>query len=131
MTKTIEKCGQNFEDYLDDLVGNGDSVLDTKKFTKRNKSKLFYLKNYYLFYCSRYFGSYSLDVISSCCFGIDTNSIKDPNNEFVKHLSQFTNRNFKETIKVILLSELKYLKSCLFASYDSQLKCKKKAFFQQ
>ena len=41
MTKTIDKCGQNFEDFLEDLVENGDSILDTKKF-KKNKQKLFF-----------------------------------------------------------------------------------------
>ena len=43
MTKTIDKCGQNFEDFLEDLIENGDSILDTKKFAKRNKIKLIFI----------------------------------------------------------------------------------------
>ena len=35
-----------------------------------------------------FFGSYSLDVISSCCFGMDINSLSDPNNEFLKNLQK-------------------------------------------
>ena len=34
------------------------------------------------------FGSYTLDVISSCCFGIEINAIKDPENVFLKNLQQ-------------------------------------------
>ena len=54
---------------------------------------------------NRFYGGYSLDVISSCCFGVDANSIKDPNNEFIKHLRKLTTRSTFQIIKILFMSK--------------------------
>ena len=45
-------------------------------------------------------------MISSCCFGVDTNSIKDPNNEFIKNLRKLTSRSFFTIIKVLVIGKI-------------------------
>lgn len=49
-----------------------------------------------------FFGSYTIDIISSCCFGMEVNSLNDPGNEFIKQLTIANSTNFKSP-KVALL----------------------------
>nr|ATW72296.1 cytochrome p450 CYP3044B4 [Brachionus calyciflorus] len=42
-----------------------------------------------IFDSSKYFRSLTLDVISSCCFGFSVDSINEPDNPVIKHLSRF------------------------------------------
>ena len=50
----------------------------------------------------RYFGSYSLDVISSCCFGVTIDSTKEPNNELLKIFQKLTTRTPRQVFAVLL-----------------------------
>ncbi len=66
MSKLIVLCAKAVNGYLEKLAN------ENKEFDVREV-----------------FGSLTLDVISSCLFGFETNSIQDPNNEFIKNLKTF------------------------------------------
>jgi len=55
----------------DDLAAK-DGIIDTKEF----------------------FGAYTLDIISTCCFGVEVCSLKNPNNEIVKCLKSINSSDF-------------------------------------
>lgn len=65
MSKCITDVANNLDAYLNELVDK-DGILDTRT----------------------YFGSFTVDVISSCFFGIQTDSIKDPNNEYLQQIQK-------------------------------------------
>lgn len=56
------------------------------------------------------FGAYTLDVIASTGFGMDIDSQKNPDNDFVKYTKKFLNISFTPTL--ILIRKLKH--PCFF-----------------
>jgi hypothetical protein len=50
-----------------------------------------------------FFERFTLDVIASCAFGIQCNSLKDPDDEFVKMASQFNDISFFNRILVLFV----------------------------
>nr|AHL88980.1 cytochrome p450 3044A2 [Brachionus koreanus] len=79
----IKLMSKHIADCSEALVNLLDNIPDEERKTDMN----------------RFFSGYSLDVISSCCFGISTNSASDPENEMLIHLSRifqfFTSGNLK------------------------------------
>ena len=60
-----------------------------------NEYKRIYKKKYLIKILKiSFFGSYTIDIISSCCFGMEVNSINDPGNEFIKQLIIANSLNF-------------------------------------
>uniref|UniRef100_A0A8W8NTJ0 Cytochrome P450 3A24 n=1 Tax=Magallana gigas TaxID=29159 RepID=A0A8W8NTJ0_MAGGI len=49
------------------------------------------------------FGAYTLDVIASTCFGMDIDSQKNPDNDFVKYTKKFLNISFTPILILILI----------------------------
>ncbi|CAF0846127.1 unnamed protein product [Brachionus calyciflorus] len=80
MYKYIHECAENLEKFLD-KIGEKDGCLDTKEV----------------------FSCFSLDVISSCCFGISTNSLDDPDNEFIQHVQKFFENSVRFDSKLVLI----------------------------
>lgn len=107
MSKCMEVCAKNFIAHFHDLVQK-DPKIDVRRQLKENNKNfrsLFWstiIKFFYYFSLLRAFGCYSLDVISSCCFGVDTNSIKDQDSEFIKNMQLILN-NTLETNPAFLL----------------------------
>ena len=61
-----------------------EGVINLNKFIDNN-NLLIHIWDYNL----SFFGNYTLDVISSCCFGLDIgSSINDPNNEYIKNIKE-------------------------------------------
>lgn len=84
MSKCVIQCANNFEEHLEEVVAK-DGILEAKVA----------------------FGSYTLDVISSCCFGIEINAIKDPENVFLKNLQQvFANARSPKLFLVFMFPRL-------------------------
>ena len=88
MSKCMLNCIKNYETYVKEKVETSDGIIATKEF----------------------FGSYTLDVISSCCFGMDINSINGPNNEFLKNL-QILFSGLSRNPKLILICKNRPIKS--------------------
>nr|APA31878.1 cytochrome p450 01657 [Brachionus plicatilis] len=80
MSKHINECSDIFENHLEKLTDQG-GIFDTKKL----------------------FSGFTLDVISSCCFGVSTNSINEPENEFIQHMHQIFRNSVRADPKIILL----------------------------
>jgi cytochrome P450 len=73
--------------HLEDLA-KSDKVLQTKDF----------------------FGAYTLDIICSCCFGIEVNSLNDPDNEFIKNVTRANKINLKDPRLLLLFLFPKFTK---------------------
>ncbi|RNA32702.1 cytochrome P450 3A9-like [Brachionus plicatilis] len=82
MSKHINDCSNSVEKYVDKLADH-DGILDTKKI----------------------FSCLTLDVISSCCFGVSINSICNPENEFNNHLQRIF-QNFQNFSKPIFFPNI-------------------------
>nr|QEV83804.1 cytochrome P450 [Brachionus rotundiformis] len=80
MSKHINECSDVFETNLEKLADK-DGMFDTKKL----------------------FSGFTLDVISSCCFGVSTNSINEPDNEFITHMQKIFRNSVKPDPKIMLL----------------------------
>jgi hypothetical protein len=63
---------------------------------KQYKNKIF---------LKRAFGCYSLDVIASCCFGVDTNSIKDQENDFIRNMKIILSNTLETNPKFLLIGK--------------------------
>ena len=55
----------------------------------------------------RCFSSYSLHIVSSCCFGIEIDTINDPDNEFFKQLNIAFSSTLGKNPKLMLVCKLK------------------------
>jgi cytochrome P450 family 6 len=51
-----------------------------------------------------FFERFTLEVIATCAFGIQCNSLKDPDNEFVKIAARFFDVTFFNRILVVLVA---------------------------
>ncbi|RNA30710.1 Cytochrome P450, partial [Brachionus plicatilis] len=80
MSKHINECSDVFAKHLEKL-SEQDGIFDTKKL----------------------FSGFTLDVISSCCFGVSTNSINQPDNEFIQHMHQIFRNSIRADPKMMLL----------------------------
>nr|AHL88979.1 cytochrome p450 3044A1 [Brachionus koreanus] len=80
MSKHINECSDVFEKNLEKL-SDQDGIFDTKKL----------------------FSGFTLDVISSCCFGVSTNSINEPDNEFIVHMQKIFRNSVRPDPKIMLL----------------------------
>nr|ATW72297.1 cytochrome p450 CYP3044B5 [Brachionus calyciflorus] len=56
-----------------------------------------------IFDSSKFFRSLTLDVISSCCFGFSVDSIKEPDNPVIKHLTRFSFDSMTNDPRFIIL----------------------------
>ena len=112
MSKNMTKHAKSLCTYLEDLAEN-DKVLDTKqKFLMKTRE---YIKKKYLNKILKisFFGSYTIDIMSSCCFGMEVNSINDPGNEFIKQLIIANSLNFGRLKTSLLCIIFNYLSICL------------------
>ena len=50
-----------------------------------------------------------MDVSSSCFYGLDINSIKDPNNQVLKNVEKIFTPGISQKLKLFLLCKIKYL----------------------
>ncbi len=107
MTKKIMEISDNVLELLDELVKN-DQLLDTKGWTNYllTFARMWNTNFVLLEPKKRVFGGFTIDVISSCCFGIQTNAIKDKNSEFVKHLQALFPDNLFSRPIIILICKL-------------------------
>lgn len=53
------------------------------------------------------FGSFTLDVISSCCFGIELNSIKEKESIYLKHVQALLEKPIAENPAIALFGKTK------------------------
>ncbi|KAJ9594229.1 hypothetical protein L9F63_014389, partial [Diploptera punctata] len=101
MFALVEQCGQQFDKYLENSVAQS-STVDMKNATSK----------------------FTIDVICSCAFGIESNSLKNPNAEFTHQLKKTfefdTLRSLKATVAVFSPGLLKVLRMKLFENsmYD-------------
>jgi hypothetical protein len=79
------------------------------KLTHEKSIKNITLQNYTNY---SFFGSYTIDIISSCCFGMEVNSINDPGNEFIKQLTIANSTNFRSPKVALLCKIFDYLSMC-------------------
>ena len=78
-----------------------------------NEYKRIYKKKYLIKILKiSFFGSYTIDIISSCCFGMEVNSINDPGNEFIKQLTIANSTNFRSPKVALLCKIFDYLSMC-------------------
>ena len=85
---------QNLKKYLTDLTDLTDLTMESTQFKYFTLNSIFF----------SFFGSYTIDIISSCCFGMEVSSLNDPNNEFLRQLNIFNSIDFKNP-KFLLLCE--------------------------
>ncbi|KAJ9594226.1 hypothetical protein L9F63_014386 [Diploptera punctata] len=101
MFSLVEECGQQFDKYLETSVAQS-STLDVKNATSK----------------------FTIDVICSCAFGIESNSLKNPKAEFTHQLKKTfefdTLRSIKSTVAILSPGLLKVLRMKLFENsmYD-------------
>lgn len=81
MIKCIDSCTRDFAEYLENLVEK-DGIIDTK----------------WAYTC------YTLDVITSCCFGIEMGSIKDNDNLMYKQVQKVFSLELSFSFPKILLA---------------------------
>lgn len=81
MSKCMLVCANNFANHLEDVFKTGEPM-DVRKA----------------------FGCYSLDVIASCCFGVDTNSIKDQDNDFIRNMKIILHNSLETNPKFLLIA---------------------------
>ncbi|KAJ9594227.1 hypothetical protein L9F63_014387 [Diploptera punctata] len=101
MFSLMQECGQQFDKYLEETVAQN-STLDVKNATSK----------------------FTIDVICSCAFGIESNSLKNPNAEFTHQLKKTFEfdilRSLKATVAIFSPGLLKLLRMKLFENsmYD-------------
>ncbi|KAJ9594228.1 hypothetical protein L9F63_014388 [Diploptera punctata] len=101
MFSLVEQCGQQFAKYLEETVALG-STVDVKNATSK----------------------FTIDAICSCAFGIESNSLKNPNAEFPHQLKKTfefdTLKSLKASIAIFSPALLKVLRVKVFESstYD-------------
>lgn len=83
MFSTLIDCGSSLQNYLDNLTVKGVSF-DVREIA----------------------ASYTTNVIASVAFGIDVDTITDPNNDFRKYGRKFFQQNFWNSIKRIMLQTM-------------------------
>lgn len=81
MFPTIVECGELLREQLSETVENQEAV-DVKDLLAR----------------------YTTDVISSCAFGIETNSLKNPNSEFRMYGKKFFQPSLKRGLSNFLFN---------------------------
>ena len=52
---------------------------------------------------NRFYSSYVMDVSSSCFYGLDINSIKEPNNKVLKNVENIFKQGILQKLKLFLL----------------------------
>ncbi|XP_075237076.1 cytochrome P450 9e2-like [Lycorma delicatula] len=80
----IRVCAKQMEEYLDNTVISKDNIkdgIDMKDF----------------------FGRFTMDVIASCAFGVQSNSLNEPDSEFIKIVSQFSNISILQRIALFTI----------------------------
>nr|UOU03277.1 cytochrome P450 3044A1/2 [Brachionus rubens] len=80
MSRYMNDCVGNMENFISTLA-DSDGILDTKTL----------------------FSGFTLDVISTCCFGVSTNSINDPNTEILYHAQQIFKNSISFDPKILLI----------------------------
>jgi hypothetical protein len=73
-------------------------------------SLTFYLKNNKFKKFNRAYACYTLDVITSCCFGYDMCSIKDSENEMYKQIQKIVSLELSFSPKILLACKFSLLK---------------------
>jgi hypothetical protein len=79
MTPLIVRAASNVNDYLENLVTKNE-YLDSKK----------------LFDCV------ALDSVASCFFGVEIDSVNNPENEISKHLTNISSTSASRNVKLII-----------------------------
>ena len=59
-----------------------------------------------------------MDVSSSCFYGLDINSIKDPNNQVLKNVEKIFTPGISQKLKLFLLCKIKYLIKTSTSNYE-------------
>lgn len=73
------------------------------------------------------FGSFTLDVISSCCFGIELNSIKEKDSLYLKHIQALFDKPLSENPAIAMFG--KYVSHFfVISNLNSNLDLKKHCF---
>ncbi|XP_049778135.1 probable cytochrome P450 6a13 isoform X1 [Schistocerca cancellata] len=82
MEKIVVQCGNQMTRYLTEHVTDNNNEFEMKDL----------------------FGRFTMDVIATCAFGVQCDSLKDPNDEFVKTASEFNDISVLD--RVIILAVL-------------------------
>lgn len=102
MSKCMQVCAMNFAKHFEEIARK-DELIDIRKYFKIFFSARNNFINHKFYMKLRAFGCYSLDVISSCCFGIDMNSVKGQKSEFIKNLQIILENTLGKNPKFLLL----------------------------
>ncbi len=118
MSKHIVEVASNLNTCFDELVEGGDGVINVKKydiseFFLRIKCSVSQKTIFNYFVRIRYFGGYIMDVISSCFFGIETDSIKNPDNEVLQNIQAVFSSKI-QNLKLVLARKSNTQNSVLF-----------------
>jgi len=81
MTKTMKPCAETIMEHAYN-VADSDEYFDVK----------------------RVFGSYTLDIIASCCFGVKTDALNDPDHLLIKCFKEIFGLSLTAKFIVVLLS---------------------------
>lgn len=87
MENLVEQCGQHMATFLHN-ESNKNTTADGKYVELEMKS---------------FFERFTLDVIATCAFGIECNSLKDPDCEFVKIASRFNDISIFDRILILFV----------------------------
>ena len=101
MCKLVLKCAHNFESFLDKSTKN-EGIFNCAKYKSTFSLFLMSLK-INLNFNSRDYSLYTIDIISTCCFGIEINSTEDPDSEIIKHLNGLFKSDLNNNPKLLLV----------------------------
>jgi len=87
MENLVEQCGKHMETFLQNEC-NKNTAADGRYTELEMKA---------------FFERFTLEVIATCAFGIQCNSLKDPDNEFVKIAARFNEITFFDRILVLFV----------------------------
>ena len=104
----LKSMKEGYDDCIKTLISNLEEV------TKKEGSAVVDVKDY--------FGSFTVDIICSICFGIKLNSLRDPKNEVVQRIKTIFGQSisFKALVVLFFPSLMKILDLYLL-NYDSLL----------